>query len=334
VEKIQQAGWHLLSLINEILDLSRIEAGALQLSMEVVPAIEVVDECLALVNGDAHRRALQMGVSQSAGAPAGVWADRMRLKQVLLNLLSNAIKYNREGGRVDVELDADADGRALITVRDTGPGLAPAQIERLFEPFNRLGRENGPIEGTGIGLTIALRLVEQMGGRLTVTSQPGAGSAFHVALQAASARRDEAADVLQAIAPGTVEPREDVRGTVLYVEDNPSNVAVIEQLLALRPNVRLFTANDGASGLVMAAVCQPDLILLDMRLPDTDGMSLFAELRARPETGSIPCIAVSANAMPADIAHARAAGFVDYWTKPVEAGPFLRGIDVALARRS
>ncbi len=332
VDKIQQAGWHLLNLINEILDLSRIEAGALPLSMAVVPLGEVVDECIALVAADAQRRRLDIGQTQTARAPADVWADRTRLKQVLLNLLSNAVKYNREGGRIDVDLDADAEGRALITVRDTGPGLAPAQIEKLFQPFNRLGMESTPIEGTGIGLTIALRLVEQMGGRLTVTSEPGAGSAFHVALQAASAARDETADVLQSIAPAGVEPREDVRGTVLYVEDNPSNVAVVEQLLALRPNVKLFTAGDGASGRVMAAVCQPDLILLDMRLPDTDGASLLAELRARPETKSIPCIGLSANAMPEDIARARASGFADYWTKPIEAGPFLRGIDAALAR--
>ncbi len=332
VGKIQQAGWHLLNLINEILDLSRIEAGALQLSMAIVPLGEVLDECIELVAADAQRRGLSVSQTQTARAPAHVWADRTRLKQVLLNLLSNAVKYNREGGSIDIDVDADAEGRALVTVRDTGPGLTAVQIANLFQPFNRLGMERAPIEGTGIGLTIALRLVEQMGGKLTVTSEPGAGSAFHVALQAASAARDEAADVLQAIAPSSVEPREDVRGTVLYVEDNPSNVAVVEQLLALRPNVKLFTAADGASGRVMAAVCQPDLILLDMRLPDTDGASLLAELRARPETQSIPCIGLSANAMPADIAQARAAGFADYWTKPIAAGPFLRGIDAALAR--
>jgi PAS domain S-box-containing protein len=333
IQHIQQAGWHLLSLINEILDLSRIESGKTRLSMAIVPLADVIDECLALVATDAARRGIETVAFRRADAPASVWADRVRVKQVLLNLLSNAIKYNREGGSVRVSLGADVDGNALVAVRDTGHGLSALQIDQLFQPFNRLGLESAPIEGTGIGLALSLKLVEQMGGRLEVSSELGVGTEFRVTLPVAtpSAERDpEAAPA----GDGARAPREDVRGSLLYVEDNPANVTVVEQMLALRPQVKLFSAPDGATARVLAAVCQPDLILLDMRLPDTDGFALFRELRAQPETCEIPCVGVSANALPSDAAHARNAGFVDYWTKPLEAGQFLRGVDALLGGRA
>jgi PAS domain S-box-containing protein len=335
VQHIQQAGWHLLSLINEILDLARIEAGKARLSMAIVPLGEVIDECLALVGTDAAKRQIETVVLRQAEAPEAVWADRTRVKQVLLNLLSNAIKYNRENGSVRISVGADADGNALIGVRDTGLGLSAKQIDQLFQPFNRLGLESAQIEGTGIGLALSLKLTEQMGGKLEVSSELGVGTEFRVTLPVATSQIDRSQDVIQPViglGEGARTRREDVRGSLLYVEDNPDNVSVVEQMLALRPQVKLFTAPDGATARVLAAACQPDLILLDMRLPDTDGFTLFRELRAQPETSEIPCAGVSANALPSDAAHARNAGFVEYWTKPLDAGLFLRGIDTLLTR--
>jgi PAS domain S-box-containing protein len=336
VQHIQQAGWHLLSLINEILDLSRIEAGKARLSMSIVPLGEVIDECLALVGTDASKRHIETIVLRQAEAPESVWADRTRVKQVLLNLLSNAIKYNRESGSLRVTVGADSDGNAMIAVRDTGHGLSAKQIDQLFQPFNRLGLESAQIEGTGIGLALSLKLTEQMGGRLEVSSELGVGTEFRVTLPVATTQIDRSQDItapLTGLSEGLRVRREDVRGSLLYVEDNPDNVAVVEHMLALRPQVKLFTAPDGATARVLAAACQPDLILLDMRLPDTDGFTLFHELRAQPETSEIPCAGVSANALPSDAAHARKAGFVEYWTKPLDAGQFLRGIDALLARQ-
>ncbi|MCS6945907.1 MAG: PAS domain-containing protein, partial [Sutterellaceae bacterium] len=325
VQHIQQAGWHLLALIDEILDLSRIETGKAKLTFSAVALTELVDECLPLVAPDAERRHITMTVAREKAPVA--WADRTRIKQVLINLLSNAVKYNRDGGNVHVMLDTDAFGNALIAVRDTGHGLSARQIEQLFQPFNRLGLEGAPVPGTGIGLALSRSLIEQMRGRLEVSSELQVGTEFRVTLPAA---RPAAATL--APSPMVTLTRSDVRGGVLYVEDNADNVAVVEQLLAMRPNVRLFTAADGATARVLAAVCQPDLILLDMRLPDIDGFALFDALRAQPETRAIPCVALSANVAPADIARARAVGFVDYWTKPLNAQEFLRKIDALLVR--
>ena len=175
-----------------------------------------------------------------------------------------------------------------------------------------------------------------MGGKLEVSSELGVGTEFRVTLPVATAEIDRSQDAgasLTGLAESLRVPREDVRGSLLYVEDNPDNVTVVEQMLSLRPQVKLFTAPDGATARVLAAACQPDLILLDMRLPDTDGFTLFRELRGQPETSEIPCAGVSANALPSDAAHARNAGFVEYWTKPLDAGQFLRGIDALLTRQ-
>jgi CheY-like chemotaxis protein/anti-sigma regulatory factor (Ser/Thr protein kinase) len=304
--------------------------------MSIVPLGEVIDECLALIGTDAAKRHIEAVVVRQAEAPDSVWADRMRVKQILLNLLSNAIKYNRDNGSVRVTVGADPDGNALVAVRDTGLGLSAKQIDQLFQPFNRLGLESAQIEGTGIGLALSLLLTEQMGGHLEVSSEPGVGTEFRLTLPVATTqgeRSQENAPPLGALGEGVGARRDDVRGSLLYVEDNPDNVAVVEHMLALRPNVKLFTAPDGATARVLAAACQPDLILLDMRLPDTDGFTLFRELRAQPETSEIRCAGVSANALPSDAAHARKAGFVEYWTKPLDAGSFLRGIDALLSHR-
>jgi len=334
VDLIQQAGWHLLELINEVLDLARIEAGQARLALSMVPLAEVIDECLAMIGATALRRSIDVRSSVVAGAPPAAWADRTRVKQVLLNLLSNAVKYNRDGGQVFVTHDVNAAGNPVVAVRDTGRGMSASQVEKLFEPFNRLGLESSSIEGTGIGLALSLKLVEQMGGSLTVSSELGAGSELRMMLPAASHPPGSGAgDLLRAFGQDPALARDDVTGTVLYVEDNPSNVTLVQHLLLLRSNVRLFTAPDGATARVMAAVCQPDLILLDMRLPDVDGFTLLRELSAQRETEHIPCVGVSANAQPTDFAQARNAGFADYWPKPLDAHEFLRGIDALLARR-
>lgn len=327
VGQIAKAGWHLLNLINEILDLSRIEAGATRLAMANVDVEELLGECQTLIEGDARRLRLRLRRERQHAAPGGVWADRTRLKQVLLNLLSNAVKYNREGGEITMVHGGDALGNVAIAVRDTGAGLSPAQIGQLFQPFNRLGLESAAIEGTGIGLTISQKLVEQMGGTLQAASEPGTGSEFRISLPAATAAPQTQGEARADGDIGHGVQRTDVRGTLLYVEDNASNVAVVQQLLTLRPNVTLYKASDGASARVLAAVCQPDLILLDMRLPDTDGIALYRDLQAQPETAGLACVGLSANALPVDVAQARGAGFVDYWTKPLEAVPFLRGLD-------
>jgi CheY-like chemotaxis protein len=286
------------------------------------------------------------------GAPAALRADRVRLKQVLLNLLSNAVKYNRDGGRVQVTLRAGDDrARGVLAVRDSGHGISASKMDALFQPFNRLGLESAPIEGTGIGLSIALKLVEQMGGTLEASSEPGVGSEFRVTLQVADgagATAPEPAAVAQSAAadpsgagaaPAAIGTeaataarfRDDVHGSVLCIEDNAANRDLVAQILKLRPNVTLFTANDGASGRVLAAVCQPDLVLLDMRLPDTDGLALFAQLRAQRETARVRCVALSANALPPEIEAARRAGLDGYLTKPLQAEQLLDCIDASIA---
>ncbi|HEU0201979.1 MAG TPA: PAS domain-containing protein [Burkholderiaceae bacterium] len=335
IEHIQQAGWHLLSLINEILDLSRIDGGQAGLVLADVPVAEVIEECLQQVDAEARRSGLDVSLSWTPGAPAKVRADRARVKQILLNLLTNATKYNAAHGAIRVSVRADGNGNAVMAVADTGPGLTAEQQAQLFQPFNRLGRETSGVEGTGIGLTLSHKLAEQMGGRIEVTSEPGAGSEFRLVLPvpATAVALSSVPAAGLAAGDGPLALRADIAGSVLYVEDNPSNVAVVEEMLSLRPNIKLFTAADGASARVLAAVCQPDLILLDMRLPDTDGFRLYREIHRQPETAAIPCIALSANALPADIAQARNAGFLDYWTKPLDAAQFLQGIDRLIGGR-
>lgn len=323
---IQKAGWHLLALINDILDLSRIEAGKAQLHMDTVAVADVIEECMGLIATAAHKRKLTIRNHIVQTPVPDAWADRIRLKQVLLNLLSNAVKYNREGGAIDVSAKTSTDGHIIVAIGDTGAGLSSQQLTQIFQPFNRLGHETAAIEGTGIGLTIAQKLTEQMGGTIEVSSERGAGSEFRVVLQAASTPHPAAL-------PAEHIVRADVTGTVLYVEDNPANIAVVEHALGLRPGIRLFKARDGTTAIAMATVCQPDLMLLDLRLPDTDGITLISELQASASLKAVPCVAVSANASAADIEAVRRAGFVDFWPKPVQLDQLLTGIDRWLTQR-
>ncbi len=323
VVRIQKAGWHLLALINEVLELSRIEAGALPLALGPVPLAGAVSESIELIAPTAAARGIAVELQLDADAPALVRADPTRLKQVLLNLLSNAVKYNRDGGRVDV-LIGRAGAAATLRVRDTGSGMTEQQLARLFEPFDRLGASDA-IEGTGIGLTITRRLVELMGGQIEVASRPGHGTEFSLRLPAT----DEPvapADSRRAVAAETAPA-----ATVLYVEDNEPNRMLVREILALRPRIRLLEAATGDEGLKIAASTPLDLALIDLCLPDMDAIELLQRLHGT-EAAGVPCAVLSANALPAERERALRAGFIDYWTKPIVAAEFLQAIDRTLAR--
>ncbi|TDP63778.1 hypothetical protein DES47_10460 [Roseateles toxinivorans] len=340
---IRSAGEHLLALINEVLDLSSIESGGAQLALRPVALQPLVRDTLPLVEG--LGRTHEIGMRIVGTLPGSVRADPIRLRQVLLNLLSNAIKYNRAGGQVWLESRAEVrDGQPgwCLAVRDSGRGLDAAQLSHLFEPFNRLGRERGPIEGSGIGLAIVKALLQRMQGQIHVRSEPGRGSTFELWLRQA----DDVSHLAPSKPPapeGPVKQRESsmpdpsssqpaaASHRLLYIEDNPVNVLVVQELVATRPNLTLDCAVDGGSGVALAARLRPELILVDMQLPDFDGYEVLRRLRAQTETAQTPCIALSANAMPEDIARALQAGFSDYWTKPIDFKVFLGGLDALFA---
>jgi signal transduction histidine kinase/ActR/RegA family two-component response regulator len=324
LEQIHGAGQHLLSLINDVLDLSNLESGGMRITAQPVPLQALVAETLPLV----ERLARQRKVKLRSGALAGVaLADATRLRQVLLNLLTNAVKYNREGGLVLVESET-TDAAVLLRVSDTGRGMSEAQLRQAFEPFNRLGLEREGIEGTGIGLAIVQALVERMDGTLQARSVPDQGSVFEVRLPDGSAHGATAPVAATPGVPGLAAARQAGQpGRLLYIEDNPVNVLIVQELLAQRPDLQLHTAGDGLSGIRAALSQPPDLILVDMQLPDIDGHEVLRRLRSEAATREIPCISLSANAMPEDIARALQAGFDDYWTKPLDLRAFMRSLE-------
>ncbi|MCU0965505.1 MAG: PAS domain-containing protein [Burkholderiaceae bacterium] len=331
LDQIYGAGQHLLSLINDVLDLSSLEGGEIRISAQPVPLPALVAETLPLVERQARQRKVKLRNSVLQGVAL---ADATRLRQVLLNLLTNAVKYNREGGQVLVEAEAAEDG-VLLRVSDTGRGMNEAQLQQAFEPFNRLGLENEGIEGTGIGLAIVKALVERMGGTVQARSAPDHGSVFEVQLPDGSALgRSDASPALQdaAVLPSTRPAGQP--GRLLYIEDNPVNLLIVQELLAQRPDLQLYTAIDGLSGVSLALSHRPDLILVDMQLPDIDGHEVLRRLRADEATAAIPCISLSANAMPDDIERALKAGFDDYWTKPLDLRVFMRSLDTIFGVRN
>ena len=328
VDHILAAGEHLLSLINDVLDLSRLENEHEALALESVPLQQALTQALALVDPLARRLGVRI---DSTPAPERVLAQPTRLRQVLLNLLSNAIKYNRPGGTVVLSTRSAA-GAVTLHVRGTGRGLSAEQISHLFEPFNRLGIEREGIEGTGIGLAIVKALLERMGGAIEVRSEAGAGSEFRVTLARAAEPRDPAA-APPTPAPAPAHENPDRRARLLYIEDNALNVLLVEELLATCRGLSVRSEPDGARGVARAQAMRPDLVLVDMQLPDFDGLEVLRRLRADARTAAIPCIALSANAMPADIARAVAAGFNDYVTKPIDFAVLMKTIDEVLAAR-
>jgi CheY-like chemotaxis protein/nitrogen-specific signal transduction histidine kinase len=326
---ILKAGKHLLTLINEVLDLAKVESGAVTLSLEAVALEEVIQECRAMIEPLGDQRGLRMSFPDAPGMT--VLADRTRLKQILLNLLSNAIKYNRAGGIVALDCVADAARRVRISVRDSGPGLSAAQIEELFQPFNRLGQEAGTEEGTGIGLVVTKRLVELMNGSIGVTSTVGIGSVFWIELDSVAPAAPGAVDGAEPPPAAAQDPLAAGNGyTLLYVEDNPANLKLVESIVALSPDLRLLSAPDAHLGIALARAHTPDLILMDVHLPGMSGIDALKVLRADPATAGIPVIAVSASAMSHDIERAMNNGFYRYVAKPIDIAEFSAAIDSAL----
>jgi PAS domain S-box-containing protein len=326
VDQILQSGWYLLDLINEILDLALIESGKLSLSLEPVSLAEVMLECETMIEPQADKRGISVSFPE-LGVPLFVKADRRRLKQVLINLLSNAIKYNILRGKVTVTCELLAAQHIRICVEDTGAGLSAEEIEQLFQPFNRLGQETATEQGTGIGLVMTKRLVELMGGVIAVESTVGKGSRFWLELDATTAKNLYIGNI-DAVSGVTPAPASDPdKFTLLYVEDNPANLMLVEDLIARRPNISLLSAKDGISGVEIARAELPDVILMDINLPGISGTHAMRILAADVATASIPVVALSANAMPRDIEKGLEAGFYKYLTKPIKIDEFMRTLD-------
>ena len=328
IEQILNAGWYLLELINEILDLAQIESGKLALSREPTSLTEVMLECQAMIEPQGEKRGIRMTFPH-AGTPYFVDADRTRLKQVLINLLSNAIKYNQPNGTVVVDCAMNTAQRVRVSIADSGAGLPPEMLQQLFQPFNRLGQERSTEEGTGIGLVMSKRLVEMMGGVIGVDSTVGLGSVFWFELNSATEPQLEADFSPSLIAEAQI-PRGAPLRTLLYVEDNPANLKLIEQLIARRPDIRLLSARDGTTGIQLAQANLPALILMDINLPGISGIEALKILREDPATAHIPVIALSANAMPRDIEKGLQAGFFRYLTKPIKINEFMDTLQAAL----
>jgi PAS domain S-box-containing protein len=329
IAQILRAGWHLLKLIDEILDLAVIESGKLSLSPESVSLSEVMSECRAMMEPQAQQRGIRMTFPRFDN-PIFVWADRTRLKQIVINLLSNAIKYNKKQGTVVVDCTESGPERIRISITDTGVGLPPEKLAQLFQPFNRLGQEAGGVAGTGIGLVVTKRLAELMEGVLGVESTVGVGSVFwceliSVAEPHLSTEGGESAALAQPHVPREARPH-----TLLYVEDNQANLKLVEQIIARHPDIHMLTAVNGTSGIESARVSKPDVILMDINLPDINGFEALKILRADPATAHIPVVALSANAMPRDIEKGLEAGFYRYLTKPIKVKEFMDTLNAAL----
>jgi PAS domain S-box-containing protein len=330
LHQIIKAGWYLLELINEILDLAVIESGRLSLSRESVLLIDVINESRAMVEPQAQKRKIQLNFLPFANN----WhasADHTRLKQVLINLLTNAIKYNRQHGSIIVECTEVSVDRIRITIKDSGNGLSEEKLNQLFQPFNRLGQEDGTEEGTGIGLVVTKQLVELMGGSIGVKSAVGVGSEFWIELN-----RDVAPENVdnQSFATDLIPQVSVDEGicSLLYVEDNSANLMLVQQIIDDQPNVRMLSANDGNQGIALARSHLPDVILMDINLPGISGIEALVILKNDPLTAHIPVLAISANAMPGDIQKGLEAGFLCYLTKPIKISEFIEALDFALEK--
>ena len=327
VSHILGAGRHLLDLINEVLDISRIEAGRLQLSLEPVCVGDAVAETIDLMRPLATERSIELSAAADLDKTSHVLADRQRLKQVLLNLVTNAVKYTQPGGTVTLSYSSSGEKNVRLIVSDTGPGIPADKLSRLFTPFDRLGAEQSDVQGTGLGLALSRRLVQEMGSSIGVNSTVGQGSTFWVEfprtaspIERLASRKGVSLDRPERVSEGD-------KRTVLYIEDNPSNLTLIEQILETEPHIELMTAMQGKVGLDLARQHSPDLILLDLHLPDVPGWEVLAQLQADEATRSIPIIVISADATAGQIKRLLAAGARAYLTKPVDVAEFCRVLD-------
>jgi signal transduction histidine kinase/ActR/RegA family two-component response regulator len=325
LEQILKGGWYLLALINEVLDLAVIESGQLSMSVEPIALADVIPECRTMIESLAQKRGIVLTFPEFDDA-CFVMGDRTRTKQIIVNLLTNAAKYNAPGGRVDVSI-ATTPERVRISVTDTGSGLSAEKLRQLFIPFNRLGQEQGSVQGTGIGLVVTKRLIELMGGEIGVTSDEGVGSVFWVDMLPASAPSLDGEAPISAQEPGS---RRGSAATVLYIEDNPANMKLVELLIARRPGMSLLMAVNAAEGIEIARTQQPTFILMDVDLPDMSGIEALRILQDDPATAHIPVVALTANAMPRDIRHGLEAGFLRYLTKPIKVAQFMAALDLAI----
>ena len=329
IKQILDGGWHLLDLINEILDLAKIESGNLALSQESVSLAEVISECQYMIEPQAQQYGINLIFPKFAN-PLAVKADRTKVKQVLINLLSNAIKYNQKQGTVEVKCVTGTSGNIRISIQDTGIGLSPEKLTQLFQPFNRLGQEKGSVEGTGLGLVTTKQLIERMGGVIDVESTVGVGSVFWFELVSATAPKLAAKECKSQEIPPKIYVGTQ-QHTLLYFEDNSTNLLLVKELIdENRPDMRLLLADNGILGIELARTHLPDVILMDITLPDINGIEAMEILLKDPLTAHIPIVALSANAMPHDVLKGMEAGFFRYIFKPFELNEFMCVIDEAL----
>ncbi len=328
LHQIIKAGWYLLDLINEVLDLAVIESGKLSLSLEPLSLSDVLLECEAMIGPQAQQRGINISFAKVIPT-CFVYADHTRVKQALINLLSNAIKYNRDHGMVEVACTAIDPERIRISIKDSGAGLPPEKLAQLFQPFNRLGQESGIEEGTGIGLVVTKQLVELMGGTIGVESTVGVGSEFWIELVRDVMPQLATEHVMAAELVPHAQENAALR-TLLYVEDNPANLMLVEQIIEGHPHIRMLSARDATLGIALARAHLPEVILMDINLPGISGFQALKILREDPATAHIPVLAISANAMPRDIQQGLEAGFFRYLTKPIKINEFMQALDIAL----
>ena len=332
VQHILKGGRHLLRLIDEVLDIARIESGRLPLSVEPVLVSDAISQALEMVRPIAQSRGIQLSTDTALRCQQHVMADRQRLHQVLLNLASNAIKYNRPNGSVRISCDAENERVVRIKVEDTGNGISTEDQARLFAPFERLAAAQTDVEGTGLGLALSKHLIEAMGGAVGLASQVGKGSTFWVELTVTEGPRDRVSrEEALAVQPPDLTPRS---LKILYIEDNVANVQLIEHVLSYRPQVKLLTAMQGRLGLELAVQNRPDLILLDLHLPDIGGDVVLRELQTDLRTRDIPTIMISADATPGQVKRMVDAGVTEYLTKPLDVEKLLHVLDEHLRRKS